>query len=334
VTQLPRTIDDVRRFLPIRPPHFQPGHRIAGHDLQLDVLLGQGGFAEVWKAHNTEFRSRPPVALKFCLDQELLPSLRREIEVLDRLKDDEPGKDFVRLLQTAYSADPPFLIYEYIDGGDVAGWVKSFDGKAPGESSVVSVLKMTARAVAVAHDSGVVHRDLKPSNLLMTRSGRVKVADFGIGAVVSEFEASKAGGKSDLSGAHTPMYADPMKDRWARPDPQDDVYAIGVLACQLLMGDVSFQMKGSWQRQLQERNVSAGLIDVVETCVAPSGQRFKDAGALLAALEREPAGAAKRDTPRQARKAAESPKPKFCHMCGKPSARSNLYCNACGYQFP
>ena len=90
----------------------------------------------------------------------------------------------------------------------------------------------------------------------------------------------------------------------------------------MLMGDVSYQMKGGWLRQLQARNVSAGLIDIIETCVAPPDQRFADAGALLAALEQETAGA------------GNTRKLKFCHRCGHQSPRSNRYCNKCGYEFP
>src|SRR3546814_18550589 len=84
------------RFVPLRPPHFQPGTKLAGYDYCLDTLLGQGGFAEVWKAHNTERAGQPPVALKFCLDEALLPSLRREIRLLDRRSEERRvGKEGV-----------------------------------------------------------------------------------------------------------------------------------------------------------------------------------------------------------------------------------------------
>src|SRR3546814_20768825 len=68
LSQLPRTPEEMLRFVPLRPPHFQPGTKLPGYDYCLDALLGQGGFAEVWKAHNTELAGQPPVALKFCLE--------------------------------------------------------------------------------------------------------------------------------------------------------------------------------------------------------------------------------------------------------------------------
>src|SRR3546814_15630083 len=109
LSQLPRTPEEMLRFVPLRPPHFQPGTKLPGYDYCLDALLGQGGFAEVWKAHNTELAGQPPVALKFCLDEALLPSLRREIRLLDRLKGHgggpgASGTDSGELPAPAYSA--------------------------------------------------------------------------------------------------------------------------------------------------------------------------------------------------------------------------------------
>src|SRR5690606_33061289 len=165
LSQLPRSPEEMQRFVPLRPPRFQPGDKVAGYDYRLETLLGQGGFAEVWKARSTELAGEAPVALKFCLDPALLASLKREMQLLDRLKVYTAGKDFVRLLHTAYSAEPPFLVYEYVDGGNLDGWLDSFAGQPPPAAEVLSVLKMTARAVAAAHAQGIVHRDLKPANL-------------------------------------------------------------------------------------------------------------------------------------------------------------------------
>jgi eukaryotic-like serine/threonine-protein kinase len=335
-SQLPRSPDEMARFLPIRPPHFRPGDKIPAHDLRLETLLGQGGFAEVWMARSTEVAAAPPVALKFCLDPELVPSLKREIELLSRLADRDPDKDFVRLLHTAYSADPPFLVYEYVDGGNLAGWLEGFDGRPPAPDDVVAILKMTARAVAVAHREGIVHRDLKPANLLITRQGRVKVSDFGIGAVMADFEARKADGARALTVRHaafTPLYADPLRDPLAAPDPRDDVYAIGVVAYQLLLGNAAAQMAGGWQRHLKERGVPARLVTVVDTCVAPPKQRYADAGAVLAALER--LSPAERSRPKRALRQPAAPSAlSFCHNCGAPAVSGNLFCTGCGYRYP
>jgi serine/threonine protein kinase len=301
LSQLPRSPEEMARFVPLRPPRFLPGTRVPGYDYQLESLLGQGGFAEVWKARNTELRGQPPVALKFCLDKELAASLRREITVLDRLGGVDRDKDFVQLLQTAYNADPPFLVYEYIAGGNLAQWLDSFKGTAPAPAEVLRVLKMTARAVAVAHVHAIVHRDLKPANLLVTADGRVKVADFGIGMALAKSGGTRSGAGIDsphstqpetpepgvlpFQHAHTPVYSDPHRDRAAPVDPRDDVYALGVIGYQLLVGSVAARMEGGWRRYLEAKGAPAALVEIIDTCVAPPAERYVDAGALLAALE-------------------------------------------------
>ena len=329
LSQLPRSPEEMQRFVPLRPPRFQPGDKIFGHDYRLETLLGQGGFAEVWKARNTERPGQPPVALKFCLDPALLPSLKQEIKLLDRLPGGD-GKDFVQLQLTAYNAEPPFLVYEYIDGGNLAGWLDSFAGTPPPPAEVLALLKMTARAVAVAHGCGIVHRDLKPANLMVTREGRVKVGDFGIGMVVAE--SGEAGGASTtaanptfLHHAHTPVYADPLRERSARHDPRDDVYALGVVGYQLLVGSVAARMEGGWRRYLAARGAPADLVEVIDTCVAPPAERYRDAGALLAALE-HCGGETKAEKPQ--------PAAKFCHRCGTRIQPGRRFCTGCGHELP
>ena len=346
LSQLPRTEAEMQRFVPLRPPRFQPGEAVAGYDYRLETLLGQGGFAEVWKASNTARAGQPPVALKFCLDPALLPSLRREIDMLDRLPQDEEGKDFVRLLQTAYSAEPPFLVYEYVDGGNLAGWLESFDGKTPPSGEVLSVMKMAARAVALAHARHVVHRDLKPANLLVTREGRVKVGDFGIGMVAADSgaadPAAPPAGATFLHHACTPVYADPLRDHGARPGPRDDVYALGVIGYQLLAGSVTARMEGGWRRWLEARGAPADLVEVIDTCVAPADERYADAGALLAALEHCGRAARAKPGKPQPRRRSDSAKPqakpqaaaKFCHHCGTRIDALRRFCTGCGCRLP
>ncbi len=347
LAQLPRSPEQMARFVPIRPPRFRPGDKVPGHDLQLDTLLGQGGFAEVWKAHYTEREGAPPVALKFCLDPELMPSLKTEIKALDKLMDYSPEKDFVQPIYTALTTEPPFLVYEYIDGGNLTNWLESFEGEPPPPQEVVAVLKMAARAVAVAHDHGIVHRDLKPANLMVTGEGRVKVGDFGIGLVAAESEAEGRGEQlaqslnpTLLHGAYTPVYTDPLRDRFARATPQDDVYALGVIGYQLLVGNVAWPMEGGWRRHLEARGVPASLIEVLDTCVAPADQRYVDAGALLAALEHPPAvkkPEPEPDPPRERgsrRPPRSDPAVKFCHRCGSGLQPGNRFCTNCGYRLP
>ena len=76
---VPRSADELIRLLPSRLPRFKPGDRPPGLDWELERLLGVGGFGEVWKARHLYQRSRPPVALKFCLDPAAARLLRNEV---------------------------------------------------------------------------------------------------------------------------------------------------------------------------------------------------------------------------------------------------------------
>jgi serine/threonine protein kinase len=316
LTQLPQSENDLRRFIPLRPPRFQPGNQVPGHDYRLDPLLGQGGFAEVWKAHHLYREKHPPVALKFCLDPSLIVSLRMEIRVLDILNGPMYKDYFVHLLDTAYSADPPFLVYEYISGGDLASWLAGFDGIPPSGMEIVEVLRNTARALAIAHQHGVVHRDLKPANLLVTREGSIKIADFGIGAVSANAESEREAitGVSILQRAFTPNYADPLIPP-KTIDPRVDVYAFGVIAYQLLTGVFSRGIVPSWRAELLSRNVPTAFLDIIGACVDIPEKRLADGGAILAALE-----------------PFATVEINFCIRCGDKVPPGSQFCSRCGTQ--
>lgn len=335
LSQLPRSPAELQRFLPLRPPRFQPGEQVPGHDYRLECLLGQGGFAEVWKAQHILRTGQPPVALKFCLDPALLVSLKTEIKVLDILSQHRHPEDFVRLYETAYSAEPPFLVYEYIDGGDLAAWLASFDGKRPSPQDVVRLLKMTARALAFAHEHGVVHRDLKPANLLVTRDGRVKIADFGIGAIMARAEAHSGSlsitNASLLQGAHTPLYTDPLQPPGDMADPRGDVYALGVMAYQLLTGDVMRPIGPAWRADLQQSPIPAALLDVIAACVDLSPRRLANAGVLLEALENlEPRQASKKPHKKRVDVDTAAKVVNYCIQCGMKIQAADRFCTQCG----
>ena len=329
LTQLPRQHSDLFRFLPLRPPRFQPGDEVPGHDYRVETLLGQGGFAEVWKSTHTLRKTLPPVALKFSLDTKLLVSLKREIQLLERLDGHAHPEDFVRLHETAYNADPPFLVYEFVDGGDVSGWLASFRGERPSPANVVRLLKMAARGLAFAHDRGVVHRDLKPSNLLVTREGRLKISDFGIGAIMADANAragrdESAAGATILQGSYSPLYVDHLSSDRLEADPQADVFALGVIAYQLLSGDTSRPMVPAWRADLQANDVPALLLDFIGTCVDIPSRRFANGSGLLRALS-----TMSLDAPTLAHSRVRDFGNRFCRRCGRNLVPGARFCTRC-----
>src|SRR5262249_41461211 len=151
----------------------------------------------------------------------------------------------------------PYLVYEYVPGGDLARWLAArrvAAERAPTPDEVLGLVTLVAEALAFAHERGLVHRDLKPANVLMgepggVSPGRLKLAAFGIGAVVSRQSAQV----SLFRGAGTPLYMSPEQRRGEAPDPRQDLYSLGVMWYQMLAGDVSRELHPGWARELEAR---------------------------------------------------------------------------------
>ena len=162
LSQLPRTQEDALRFMPLRPAHFRPGDQVAGHDYRVRRLIGQGGFAEVWKAEHMMQRSQPPVAIKF--------SLRRRTDGRPRDRNADlrppaarpqrrPRRPAARHGLQRHAAVPRLRVCRWGRPSSVAG---DFVGGPPSPCEVARILKMAARGLAEPHALGIVHRDLKP----------------------------------------------------------------------------------------------------------------------------------------------------------------------------
>jgi len=278
--------EDLLPFLPARLPRFKPGDCPPGvGDWELVELLGTGGFGEVWKARHATLTSRKPVALKFCLDAAAAGALRNEAQLLDRVMQHGRHPGIVPLLQTYLRADPPCLEYELVEGGDLAGLMQEMvaqGGMSPAFAG--QIISRLAKTIAFAHglNPPIVHRDLKPANILVQRKpdGKVglRIADFGIGglaaASVIRQEICRPASRqqtlpSAIRGAYTPIYASPQQRRGLPPDVRDDVHALGVIWHQLLVGDTTAERPGGrgWRKKLEQRGMSAALLDVLESCI-------------------------------------------------------------------
>jgi serine/threonine protein kinase len=298
-----RRAEDLRIILPPRLPRFKAGDHPPGiGDWQLEELLGMGGFGEVWKACNPYMAER--AALKFCLDPEAAKALRNEAILLGRVQNQGQHPRIVRLRNTYLRADPPCLEYEYVAGGDLAGLayqqMQKNQGKMPPDLAR-KIIRYLSRTMSHPHQltPPIVHRDLKPSNILVQRAsdGTVtfRITDFGIGGVAADKAIEKARDTSSshflataLRGAHTPLYSSPQQLKGGDPDPRDDVYALGVIWYQMLIGDLS---KGAphgtgWMKALREQGVSDAELQLLQSCFEDNpADRPADAGALAHSIE-------------------------------------------------
>lgn len=160
----------------------------------------------------------------------------------------------------------PAILMEYLAGGSVRD--RYLDGGAVDPDRVEKLLDDTLAGLEALHDRGIAHGDLKPSNLLTTEDGSVKLADFGLAS-----SQDRTVGETLAAGAGTPRYIPPEREGRTNPEPTDDLYAVGVIASELLDGGPeSPDVPGAWEPFL-DRAISED-----------PGRRFQTAREMRAAL--------------------------------------------------
>ena len=234
-----RAVDEAAMRAPdwlraVQQPPGRIGSAIAGY--RIEAELGRGGMGRVWRARAIDDLSRV-VAIKLVEVQGgrdgALARFSRERDLLARL--DHPH--IARLLDAGFSdAGEPFLILEHIAGEPIDHWCARH---APDLRTRLRLLEQVADAVQAAHAQLIVHRDLKPNNLLVDAQGRAVVLDFGIARLLDPDRADA--GLTHLHGAAmTPAYAAPEQLRGEPPSTAIDIYALGLIAYELVEGRRAF----------------------------------------------------------------------------------------------
>jgi molecular chaperone DnaK len=292
-------------LLPGRPPRFKIGDAVPhAPQWRFVELLGSGGFGEVWLARHTFLDEHQ--AFKFCLDPAGRDRLlRHEGEIVKRVMAESrrmKGTDdgIVPLLDAYLEGDTPWLAYEYINGGDLAGLIRQMAHAAPAErgARALKVLRGLAKIVGRFHrlPRPIIHRDLKPANILLKKDGTrwlLRITDFGISHVAADRNLRQAITSTpnlklgeSLRGAHTPLYASPQQKRGMKADVRDDVHALGMIGYQLLLADLGAERPaGKWRKRVAECGLSDKILDVLENCWDDDpNERPTDALALAEAL--------------------------------------------------
>ena len=207
--------------------------------------LGRGGFGVVYLAHDEQLHSRP-VVIKVLLehaaagDEWFSRKFREETEALARL--DHPG--IVNVLDAGQMPDgKPFLAMQFVDGVTLRSAMRALarTGQRMELGRAARIVEKVAQALTAAHERGVVHRDLKPENIMLyTPSGSeeaVKIIDFGI-ATVREEQAEGAAEQTRVAGSMSYMAPEQLV---GRPTASSDIFALGVLAFELVSGTRPFQ---------------------------------------------------------------------------------------------
>ncbi len=201
--------------------------------------LGRGGMGEVWLAERQDGAYQRQVALKLLkrgLDTEaIVRRFRQERQILARL--DHPG--IVRIVDGGVAEDGrPWFAMDRVDGEPLLAHAA---GRRLDLRARVALVAQVADAVAFAHARLVVHRDLKPANIVVGADGRPRLLDFGIAKLLEET------GEQTLTGTGlrlmSPAYAAPEQIRGEPVGTATDVYALGLVLCELVTGQLPHQRR-------------------------------------------------------------------------------------------
>ena len=201
--------------------------------------LGRGGTATVYLARQTDLNR--VVALKELSALPVSdPSTARRFVRESRLAGSLNHPNIVTVHDFFEDHGTPYIAMEYLERGSLRPLVDAQLTFA----EVAGVLDGMLAGLSHAHEHGIVHRDIKPENLMITADGRVKIADFGIAKVVDE---ALAGTMLTAKGTTigTPTYMAPEQAMGQGIGPWTDLYAVGVIAFELLAGRPPFETSGT-----------------------------------------------------------------------------------------
>ncbi len=211
-------------------------------------LLGSGGMAKVYLAYDRVMGC--DVALKilkeqYADDEEIVALFRHEAQNTARFS----HPNIVSIRTSGRTPDGVYyIVMEYLSRGTLKDYIKRHGVLKP--YAAVGVALQVASAVTEAHEKGVIHRDIKPENILVTKTGDVKVTDFGIAKSAS----SPATSPGDIFG--TASYMSPEQASGGPVGPQSDLYSLGVVLFEMLSGELPYRAQTSIGTAMKHVNQS------------------------------------------------------------------------------
>ena len=265
--------------------------------------LGRGGMGEVYLAHEQGlerlvavkvlpdvYASRPDALQRFYREARAAASINHPNVVTIHNVGEESGRHFIAM--------------EYIDGPTVEALLR---GTRPINLRwVLGITRQVLKGLAEAHRLKIVHRDIKPHNIMIDRTGRVKVLDFGIARVLSE----SGTGTEEGQVPGTPSYMSPEQVNGQRLDGRSDIFSLGVVMYRMVAGELPFRgaNRNATMRRIVEDtappllrfnpDTPREIVDLINRAMLknPDG-RFQTALEMLAAVERIISGEKERGLP-------------------------------------
>ncbi|MDJ0991402.1 MAG: protein kinase [Desulfobacterales bacterium] len=248
--------------------------------------IGTGGWGIVYSGYHRALSM--PVAIKMlkhdmAMEPLFLETFRREAQIIARLN----HQNIVQIFDIDEIYRTIFIIMEFLEGEQLRTTLQRCGSLSVPQT--VNYLKQILGGLQYAHDQSIVHRDIKPENIFVMRDGRVKILDFGLAAPP---------GEEDLNLHGTLNYASPEQIEGEPEDARSDIYALGIMAYELLCGkrpypedDLSHLMDLHCKQAIPDP--AEILPDLPETlhqfilkcCAIDPAQRYASAGEALEAIE-------------------------------------------------
>jgi len=257
---------------------------IAGR-YRLEHRLGYGGMSTVHLAFDLRLERQVAVKLlaeHLAEDPAFVSRFQREAQAAARLV----HPNIVQVFDSGRDerTDQYFIVMEYIEGSSGAEILRE-DGWMEVEKAL-SIIEGACDGLDYAHRHGVVHRDVKPGNLLRSREGQVKLADFGIAKATEQSSITQVG-----AVLGTAAYLAPEQARGEEAGPSADIYALGVVAYQLISGRLPYEAASLTELALKQQNEHPAMLDTLVAAVNPE---LADAIAIALATDpRERYGSAR-----------------------------------------
>jgi eukaryotic-like serine/threonine-protein kinase len=206
--------------------------RVLGERYELAELLGQGGMAEVFRARDARLGRNVAVKVlraDLARDPSFEKRFEREAQAAAGMQHPNVVAVFDTGTEVEVGTTVPYIVMEYVDGTTLKELLST--GRRLLPQRALEITGGVLSALDYSHQRGVVHRDIKPANVMLTRTGEVKVMDFGIARAIDDAQATMTQASTVMG---TAQYLSPEQGRGEKADARSDIYATGCLLYELL----------------------------------------------------------------------------------------------------
>ena len=217
------------------PPSAGDAPELVAGRYRVESLIGRGGRKRVYLAHDAESSDREVAVALFDtegIEETVLARARREAQAMGKLGE---HPHIVRVLDSGEQDRAPFIVSEYVGGGDLAGVLEACEGRRLEIERAIAIAVDVCRALEHAHSRGIIHRDLKPANVWLGDDGAARLGDFGL---ATTDRRSREAVEGMLVG--TVSYLPPEQALGRSSDARSDLYSLGAMLYELLTGEPPF----------------------------------------------------------------------------------------------